>query len=345
MVGKFRVVRAAVFSQQAGWRILALSFVVLLSFVALISFSSTAKAQQCYMLGSTNLDFGTVDLSTGAPQYTTGTFGVLCLGIFGRTIRICPNYNAGTGGVSAGGDPRQMLSGINQLNYNIFKDAAYSQVWGSHVWANPPTPPTLDIPLTTPYGGGGYGIVNYTIRARIPAGQSSVPPGLYTSSFAGTQTQISGGYSIYGNCATLSAFGGGQVPFTVTANVIASCNVSATDLNFGSVGSLATNIDTTNVISVTCSSGTPYSISLNGGLSGAINPELRQMSFGANQITYGIYQNAARTIPWGDLIGTNTLSSVGTGLTQSFTAYGRVPIQPTPPTGTYNDTIIVTVTY
>jgi len=131
----------------------------------------------------------------------------------------------------------------------------------------------------------------------------------------------------------------------VRANILASCNVSATDLNFGSSGSLSANVNTTNVISVNCSSGTPYSLSLDGGLTGAINPELRQMTFGANQITYGIYQNPARTIPWGNSIGINTVSSVGTGLTQSFTAYGQVPPQVTPPTGVYNDTIIVTVTY
>jgi spore coat protein U-like protein len=69
------------------------------------------------------------------------------------------------------------------------------------------------------------------------------------------------------------------------------------------------------------------------------------MTNGANTITYGLYQNAARTIAWGGTIGTNTVAGTGTGLAQLTTVYGRVPGQATPSPGTYTDTIIVTVTY
>ena len=43
--------------------------------------------------------------------------------------------------------------------------------------------------------------------------------------------------------------------------------------------------------------------------------------------------------------GTNTLAGTGTGLAQSATVYGRIPPQATPSPGTYNDTIVVTLTY
>ncbi len=305
--------------------------------------STPALAQWC-SVSSGNLNFGTVDLSSGGAVSTTATFSVFCIGTPGRTVRICPNYNSGIGGASSGGDPRQMLSGVNQLNYNIYKDPAYSQVWGSHTWGWAPTPPTINLPLS---GGWwlGFGSTTFTMRGRIAPGQSATPSGLYTSSFSGSQTRISYRYNTTGNCATISALGGVQTPFTVSANVLTTCTVNAADLNFGTSGFLTSNVDTTSTISINCNSGLPYTIGLSGGLSGATNPTLRQMVNGGDQVTYGIYQNAARTIPWGDTIGTNTISSVGTGLAQSFTTYGRVPPQTTPNAGTYSDTIIVTVSY
>lgn len=300
-------------------------------------------AQWC-SVSSGSLNFGTVDLSSGLPVNTTSTFNVFCIGTPGQTVRICPNYNSGIGGASTGGDPRQMLSGINQLNYNIYKNAAYTQVWGSHVWGWAPTPPTINLPLS---GGWwlGFGSTTFAIRGRIAGGQSSTPSGLYTSSFSGPQTRVSYRYSSVGNCAVISALGGVQTSFSVNANVLTTCTINAANLDFGTAGFLSGNVDSSNTITINCNSGLPYTISLDGGLSGATNPTLRQMVNGADDVTYAIYQNAARTIPWGDLIGTNTISSVGTGLSQVFTTYGRVPTQTTPPPGTYSDTVVVTITY
>ncbi|MCF6321025.1 MAG: spore coat U domain-containing protein [Rhizobiaceae bacterium] len=302
-----------------------------------------ANAQWC-SVSAGNVDFGTVDLSSGAAVNTTTTLSVFCIGSPGRTVRICPNYNSGIGGASPGGDPRQMLSGINQLNYNIYKNSGYSQVWGSHVWGWAPTPPTINITLS---GGWwlGWGSTTFVMRGRIGGGQSATPAGLYTSSFSGSQTRVSYRYASAGNCAAISSFGGVQTPFTVRANVLTTCTVNATNMNFGSTGLLGTNVDSSNIINVNCNSGLPYTIGLDGGLSGAPSPALRQMVNGGDQVTYGIYQNAGRTIPWGDSIGTNTISSVGTGLNQVFTAFGRVPPQTTPPPATYTDTVVVTVTY
>ena len=162
-------------------------FSVMLIAYVVMSLQSLAYAQFC-SLSAGSLNFGTVDLSSGAAVNTTATFSVFCLGTPGQVVRICPNYNSGIGGASSGGDPRQMLSGINQLNYNIYKNAAYSQVWGSHVWGWAPTPPTINLTLSS---GGffGFGSTAITVRARISAGQSGAPSGLYTSSFSGTQTR------------------------------------------------------------------------------------------------------------------------------------------------------------
>lgn len=63
----------------------------------------------------------------------------------------------------------------------------------------------------------------------------------------------------------------------------------------------------------------------------------------AGRIGYPLDPIAACTQVRGDAVGTNTVA--GTGLTQNLTMYGTVPAQATPPPGTCNDTVVVTITY
>jgi spore coat protein U-like protein len=108
---------------------------------------------------------------------------------------------------------------------------------------------------------------------------------------------------------------------------------------------LSSNIDATSLLSVQCSISLPYTVALNGGNSGASDPTQRKMSNGATQLTYGLYRDSARSLPWGGTTGTNTVSATGTGAVQALTVYGRVAPQTTPAPATYQDTIVVTITY
>ena len=111
--------------------------------LALLALSaSAAKAQSCSFT-MPDIDFGDVDLTLNTTFTTNVTFGVTCTGIPGRRVRVCPNFGSGSGGVAASGNPRYMLSGTNQLTYNIYRNAAMSQVWGSRFWGLSPTPPTI----------------------------------------------------------------------------------------------------------------------------------------------------------------------------------------------------------
>lgn len=307
---------------------------------ALCAVTGRAEAQSC-TFSMQDIDFGTINLASNTVYNTTATFQATCSGIAGRTVRVCPNFGAGSGGVAAGGNPRYMLSGATTLNYNIYRNAAVTTVWGSRFWGFAPTPPTVNVNLN----GAGVGTATFTARGRIPNGQTTKPTGIYTSSFAGSNTLVSYAYSTVGNCAAIGTTNATQVPFTVTANNSSSCSVSATTLDFGNRGVLDANIDATNQITVTCSSAVPYTVSLNGGSTGASDPTQRKMSLGPTQITYGIYRDAGRSQPWGSTIGTNTVAGTGTGSAQVLTGYGRVPPQTTPAPGTYTDTIVVTVTY
>ncbi len=134
--------------------------------------------------------------------------------------------------------------------------------------------------------------------------------------------------------------------FNVNITIATACTInSASALNFGSQGVLAANVDQTATLQVQCTSTTPYNIGLNAGNGTGATVTNRLMSFGGNTVAYALYTDSGRTTNWGNTVGTDTVAATGTGASQSYTVYGRVPPQTTPPPGTYTDTVTVTVTY
>jgi spore coat protein U-like protein len=289
----------------------------------------------------TNLSFGTVDLTLNTVFDITATLSANCTGDAGVVVRVCPNINAGSGGTTTG-SPRFMLSGSDKLNFDLYQDASRTVGWGSYLWAySSYTAPTIDITLN----GGGAGSATATIYGRISAGQQVLPPGSYSSAFSGSNTQIAYAAATSGTCAAIGNTNATSASFTAGAGYSATCSVSAATLSFGSTGVLSATLDGTTSLTTTCSATTPYTIGLDGGNAGASDPAQRKMSYGGSQITYGLYQNAARSQPWGNNTGTNTVAGSGTGSGQALTVYGRVPAQTTPAPGTYSDSIIATLTY
>lgn len=70
----------------------------------------------------------------------------------------------------------------------------------------------------------------------------------------------------------------------------------------------------------------------------------RMQGPGGSFINYGLYQDATRSVAWGNTNATG-VQGTGTGQPQSLTVYGRVPPQPVPGAGTYSDTIVITLSY
>ncbi|RDJ26834.1 spore coat U domain-containing protein [Bosea caraganae] len=133
--------------------------------------------------------------------------------------------------------------------------------------------------------------------------------------------------------------------FQVQINIQATCIVaSATDMNFGNVGVLASNIDSTSTITVQCTTTTPYTISLNAGAHGG-SVTTRQMSGSGGLVNYSLSRDAGRLQNWGETIGSDTIAGTGNGAGQAYLVYGRVPPQTTPSPALYTDLITVTVTY
>jgi spore coat protein U-like protein len=317
-------------------------FAFAMAMLAIVLVPARAGAQTCTFL-ITDADFGSVDMTTGADYTTTLTVTVTCFGQAGRTIILCPNINAGSGGVATGGDPRYMRNGSSSLGYNLYW-SGNPLVWGSYDWPHPPRPPVYGITLSKLWWWG-YARGTFTIDARLPGGQTTVPPGSYLSSFTG-HTRFEYGY--YGSgvwCGSIPNARVATPSFDVRANVVPNCLVTATDIDFGNAGVLSSSVDATGSITVRCNAGVSYQIALDGGTAGATDPTAREMRNGPYRVRYGIYRDAARTQPWGNTLGVDTVSATATGLDQVYTTYGRVPPQPTPPVGTYTDTVVVTVTY
>ena len=310
-----------------------------LAIVLLCAQTCAASAQNC-TFSITDVNFGSVDLTQNAAIDVTATFTATCNAAAPTTVRVCPNIGTGAGGADPAGVPRYMLSGINKLNFNMYQDAARTVSWGSTLVVG--NPPTIDVPIVLLSN-----TVTRTIYGRVLAAQQSSSTGTYVSSFSGGHTLISYRNGTNKNCAQIGTSNGVQAPFTVQATYAPTCRVSAASLDFGSLAgtAIASGVDGTTSITATCSASTPYSIALDGGLTAATSPTQRKMAMGANRLTYGLYRDSPRNLPWGATSGTNTSGGVGSGVGQSVSVYGRVPNQTIPPAGTYSDTVVVTVEY
>lgn len=134
--------------------------------------------------------------------------------------------------------------------------------------------------------------------------------------------------------------------FTVTATVISTCDVSATDLSFGNYDPVSvTDLDATNTVTVNCTDGTAYDIGLNAGIGAGATVATRKLTNGGNTLDYTLYQDAPRTTVWGDTVGVDTVDDTAGAVSSDHTIYGRIDNGQNVPAGLYSDTITVTVTY
>lgn len=134
--------------------------------------------------------------------------------------------------------------------------------------------------------------------------------------------------------------------FRVQARVETVCEVTASDLNFGSYTSQGgTPLQGTTLLRATCTPSSGYQIGLNEGTTPGATVNQRKMASGANALNYQLYSDSARSVIWGNTSGTDTVTGVGTGLAQDHTVYGAIPAAQVVPAGDYADTITVRVYY
>jgi spore coat protein U-like protein len=157
-------------------------------------------------------------------------------------------------------------------------------------------------------------------------------------------------------CLALAAWpatsGAQLLTYTATAGmpvrieIVASCAVSATDLDFGAYASNQTTpVQGQTAIQLLCGAGAVAELSLDAGSGPGRNTNRRRMEqdAGSDRLDYGLFQDAGRTIHWGERSGVDTLEVQATGAPQTIPVYGQIPAGQRARDGAYSDLITVRV--
>ena len=147
---------------------------------------------------------------------------------------------------------------------------------------------------------------------------------------------------------TLGGLGAAQAAtatgnMTVTATVAGACTVTGSTLAFGAYVSAA--VDAATTMTVNCTTSTPYTIALNAGAGTGATTTVRKMMTGANILDYALFRDAARTLNWGIVTGTDTVAGTGTGANQTVNVFGRITAGQIVAAGSYSDTVGITLTF
>lgn len=305
-----------------------LTFAILL---AGLSAAATARAQSC-SANVPDIYFGNVP--TPVPQVDVAApVSVECSGTPDTTVRLCLGIAPATGPAGT----RRMVSGADALPYALSADPSHTRPWDDG--------PAQRVLLAIPLGASGQGNATPTLYARMAAGGAPAA-GRYQSSTTDDTLvgEIKPGNSQCGNPASTGTFSGGR--FDVAVFVAGRCTVSVDPLlDFGTVaGAITAPVDAGIALRATCNRDLPYTVALGDGLHAA-GSQRRMRSAAGDVLDYDLFQDAARSLRWGDGTPDPVRNGTGTGAQETLTIHGRVPAGQAAPGGTYRDTVTATITY
>lgn len=148
---------------------------------------------------------------------------------------------------------------------------------------------------------------------------------------------------VTGTGISAQAAGTQSATMSLSTEVVANCTISADTLTVSGydpiVAHKTAHFDQKSNVNVTCTNGSPVTITLNNGQNDG-----RQLKFGTDKyLDYELYSNDTRTAVWGN---TDTgVETTGTGLAQEFPVYMRVTAGQNVPAGTYTDVVTAVVTF
>jgi spore coat protein U-like protein len=149
--------------------------------------------------------------------------------------------------------------------------------------------------------------------------------------------------AIVGLFASQSGWGATQTATMAASSTVQTvCSLNTTPLAFPAVAVTGVT-DVTSTVNVTCTNGGAYNVGLDSGLNGVAGQ--RNLKSGTNTLAYGLFSDAAHATAWGNTVGTDTIAGTGNGAVQALTVYGEIAAGQTLTTGSYTDTVQVTVTY
>ncbi len=306
--------------------------VISIMFSLWISFGLAAPASALSCSGTFTMDFGDINALDGPDETTSSNISVTCTGgTSGQTVRACVAIDA----------TRQLnwAGGPGVIDYDLSGISAGGASWPSQFGAATPSGViTLD--------GNGDGSFTLPVYGAIASPQSSAPTQKTATRYTGAPGVTVRSDSAAGNpdCSAIIA-NTTILAAIIGADYVPACHLSTNPLNFGTLSSTFAVVDAATSITARCSNETLFTIGMNYGANGGIDPTVRYMSNGSHLLAYGIYLDSPRSLGWGFTLGVNVHNGTGTGTQVTIPVYGRIPVQPTPPSGTYTDTVIVTIDY
>jgi spore coat protein U-like protein len=117
-------------------------------------------------VAATGVVFGTYDISLGTPEDSTGDVTVTCSYVppgGGTGVNIQASLSPG---VSGSYSPRQMAFGAARLNYNLYRDAARTSIWGNGLSGTGIATASFTV---GPGVGNGTRIAQFPVYGRVPA--------------------------------------------------------------------------------------------------------------------------------------------------------------------------------
>jgi len=304
----------------------------------------------CAMAGSTSQTFTytAANINNAAALPFGNTWSCTNAGVKDNSANIC--YESIFDGTAANGSNTMSYTvGLNDTA-NSITSMTSSHVYGSASGSNSNV-------LTNPVGGTTKSLAA-TLTVTVPAGQATgLPVGTYSDNAIQFMFDEQGnGGACEANFAPSTSNWDAIGPVTYTANFVVPSvctQVSTTTVNFGNIAA-ATTVPTggtpaTGAVAVQCNQGAPYSVYLGNGSNFTTT---RRMKSGAAFLPYQLYQDSAHTIAWsatgvGTVGGSGGVNGIGSGSNQTLTVYALIPAGTAVPatTGTYTDTVVVTVNY
>jgi spore coat protein U-like protein len=318
--------------------------ICLISLGILFLGSMHAYAAKACTVTVANINFGnSVNVLPGTAVTVNGSLVLSCTGFPNNEKDLfCMNIGSGA---DFSGSQRQMKSGVNKINYDLYQDSGYSTLWGS--WQTGFDTSGMGLHITA---SGTTINTSFPIYGKLFVSQQTAIPGAYSSAFPNSNAGVdvkfiadAGGALVCPQGGSTSSLTGFSALATLTANCTIS--VASANLTFATSTLLNSPVNATSTIGVQCTNTTPYNVGLNAGTTTGGTTTTRLMANGANTVSYKMYQDSGHTTNWGNSVGTDTESATGTGNQQNITVYGQVPSQSSPAPATYNDTVTVTVTY
>lgn len=332
--------------------------------LVLLAWPGSARANTTCTATASAVAFG--NISNMAASATPANMGVTITCTTGGLtllanvrVRLC--VGIGSGSASTAVLPTRQMTNANAdtLAFQLYTDAARQVPWGLLQGGSPPAQ-DLQLSYAAPLLGGS-GSVTTTVYGQVPANQT-LATGSYSSAFNTGNVTLTYAYNevllgtptMPGSCtdatATNRKSASNAFPFSATATVLPQCgSYLVTDMDFGTAaGRIATPINQTAQLTLTCVRRTAFNVSLDNGLHAAGSTRrMRHATTTTAFIPYELYRDSARLQRWGNTVGTDVVAGTGTGVAQQVTIYGRAPAitGALPVAGNYADRITVTITY